>query len=334
MKYTAENDSVCAMKSLKTDRTSNVKISIVILTCNRNQVLTELLQDLHRQTFADFETIVVDNNSSDNTPQILVDKFPFVKLISLKENTGCGGRNAGIKAAKGEIIVTLDDDILLKGDDALQRLLKIFEENRGDVINFLVLDYYTQKLAAFNWYHPKKMEDFCDKEFETDYISEGAVAFKKTVFDNVGYYYADYFLGHEGVDLAYRILDNDFKIIYSPEVVVLHKHVKAQRTSWRGTYYDTRNYVWLFLRHYPVTMLIPSLTYRLFTTFIHSVSRRQVYWYLKAVRDAVAKAPAKWKERKPLKQATIDKLSKLRAERPSAVSKMRYFVKRMRERDY
>lgn len=330
MKNTAEKDSICK----KSDRKRNVKISIVILTCNRKEVLIELLHDLRRQSASDFEVLVVDNNSSDNTPQTITDQFPFVNLISLKENTGCGGRNVGIKAAKGEIIVTLDDDILLKGDDALQKLMKIFEEQRGDVVNFKVLDYYTKKLAAFNWYHPKKMEDFCDKEFETDYISEGAVAFKKTVFENVGYYYADYFLGHEGVDLAYRILDNNFKIIYSPDIEVLHKHVKKQRTSWRGTYYDTRNYVWLFLRHYPVRMLISNLTYRLFTTFIHSVCRRQVRWYLKAVRDAVAGVPARWKERKPLKQATIHRLNKLRADRPSAISKMRYFLKRSRERDY
>jgi len=334
VKYSTENDSVRAMEFSSSDRKSNVRISIVILTCNRNQILIELLQDLRRQTFTDFEIIVVDNNSSDNTLQVLADRFSSVKVISLKENTGCGGRNAGIKAAKGEIIVTLDDDILLKDNDALQKLQKIFQENRGDVVNFLVLDYYTQKLAAFNWYHPKKMEDFYDKEFETDYISEGAVAFKKIIFDNVGYYYADYFLGHEGIDLAYRILDNEFKIIYSPDIIVLHKHVKAQRTSWRGTYYDTRNYIWLFIRHYPVSILIPSLSYRLFTTFVHSVSRNQVRWYLRAVRDAIAKAPTKWKERKPLKQVTINKLNRLRTEKPSALTKVRYFIKRARERDY
>lgn len=316
------------------DGMSKVSLSVVILTCNRERVLFEMLQDLKRQTAVGYEVIVVDNNSSDNSRQIVEKQFPFVKLVGLDENRGCGGRNAGIKAASGEVIVTLDDDILFNDVDGLHKLRTMFAENRGDVVNFKVLDYRTKKLAAFNWYHPKKMEDFCEKEFDTDYISEGAVAFKREVFDKVGYYYADYFLGHEGVDLAYRILDNGFRIIYSPEIEVLHKHVKMQRTSWRGSYYDTRNYVWLFMRHYPMRMLVPSLTYRLFTTFVHSVSRRHVHWYLKAVKDAAAGVPARWKERKPLKKATIKRLSELRAERPSAISKVRYFIKRFRERDY
>jgi len=312
-----------------------VHVSIVILTCNRVEILSELLRSLEEQSFRDFEIIVVDNNSSDGTPIKLRDTFPHVRLIALSENTGCGGRNVGIKNANGNIVVTIDDDVFFKNNTEIEKLVNLFENNKDvHVVNFKVLDYYTSKMASFNWYHPRSMEQFCDATFETDYISEGAVAFKKEIFHASGYYHEDFFLGHEGIDLSYRIIDCGYKIIYAPEIEVLHKHSLIQRTEWRGSYYDTRNYIWLFIRHYPIKMLITNTVYRLVTTFIFSLSRKQLYWYFKAVKDAILGIQKQLNQRKPIKKSTIKRLAEINRCKPSILSKIKNFNKRRKERSY
>ena len=114
----------------------SVPLSVVILTCNRKDVLTELLDDLRKQTlYGQFEIIVVDNHSQDGTCETIASTYPEVRCLRLSENRGCGGRNVGIQEAREDIIVTLDDDIVFSRPDELERVLKALRKhNDADVI--------------------------------------------------------------------------------------------------------------------------------------------------------------------------------------------------------
>lgn len=305
-----------------------IELTVSILTCNRKDVLLELLEDLRRQTlYGQFEIIVVDNHSLDGTPEAVAQRFPEVRYIRLAANTGCAGRNAGMKEASGEIVVTLDDDVFFRRADEAERILSVFSSNKdADVINFKILFHDNQALIPFNWFHPRKHEEYSESTFETDYISEGAVAFRKKIFHKVGYYPEDFFISHEGYDLAYRIIDNDFKIIYSHEIEVLHKISREQRTSWRNTYYDTRNYIWLLVKYLPFKSLIRQLSYRILTTFLFSLRRGQPHWYGKALFDALQGLPLQFKKRKVLSKRTIMRLEEIRRFAPRLSYKIKNFL--------
>ena len=88
-----------------------MRVSIIIVNWNGLQHLPDCLESLERQSFRDFEVILVDNGSSDGSLQYLRDQHPAVRLVPLPENRGfAGGNNAALPLAQGEYLVTLNND--------------------------------------------------------------------------------------------------------------------------------------------------------------------------------------------------------------------------------
>ena len=291
-------------------------VSVVVLTCNRKGRLRSQLESLRAQT-EPCQIVVVDNASSDGTAAFVREAFPGVDLVQMSENAGCAGRNAGVEAARGDIVVTLDDDVLLHRPDELRRVREAFAAHpEFDAINFKILDPAEKDVLSFNWYHPRPRERFASTTFETDYISEGAIAFRAGLFRRTGGYPADFFISHEGYDLAYRILSGGGAIGYSGDVEVVHHCDPNQRTTWRNAYYDTRNYVWLLAKYEPWPRLPLALAFRLATTFVFCARRGQALWWARGVRDAFLGLPGQWRKRAPLQAAAAARLRSIRRHSP------------------
>jgi glycosyltransferase involved in cell wall biosynthesis len=87
-------------------------VSIVIPTYNRSEFIVETLQSVYAQTYKDYEIIVVDDGSTDDTVEVIKNKFPEARILQ-QEHKGGGGaeaRNLGIQKARGEYIAFLDSD--------------------------------------------------------------------------------------------------------------------------------------------------------------------------------------------------------------------------------
>ena len=91
--------------------------TVIVLTHNRSDLLRRGLESILAQRM-ECEVIVVDNGSQDGTAEMVRREFPKVQLVALAENTGIRGRNLGVQAAHGNVVLSLDDDIehLLLGD--------------------------------------------------------------------------------------------------------------------------------------------------------------------------------------------------------------------------
>src|SRR5579872_5498481 len=90
------------------------KISVVVTTRNRSALLQQTLRCVYDQTWADKEVIVVDEASSDDTLQVLAQKFPQAKVVHHEVARGISGaRNAGLAVATGDWLFFLDDDDLI-----------------------------------------------------------------------------------------------------------------------------------------------------------------------------------------------------------------------------
>src|SRR5712692_1334214 len=86
-------------------------ISVVVANWNRRDLLRACLASLERQTFRDFEIIVVDNGSEDGSADMVAAEFPAARLIRNSENRGfCAANNQGIAAARGRFIALLNND--------------------------------------------------------------------------------------------------------------------------------------------------------------------------------------------------------------------------------
>jgi len=89
-------------------------VSMITVSWNKKGKIIELIESLLRQKYERKEIIVVDNASTDGTVDVLKQKYPLLKIIPLDENFGLHkGFNVGVKCAKGEIIIGMDQDCVL-----------------------------------------------------------------------------------------------------------------------------------------------------------------------------------------------------------------------------
>jgi GT2 family glycosyltransferase len=308
-----------------------MKISISVLTYNRGSILKDLLVSLSSIKYEQLEIIVIDNCSKDNTSMIMSKEFPQILYIKLSQNIGASARNVGLQKATGDIIITLDDDIIGINDDAIFSILTQFVERpRLGAVNFSVTDYYTGKIC--NWVHHRNISENFDKEFLTYEITEGAVAFRRRALEVAGYYPTYFFLSHEGPDLALRLIDSGYDVIYSNKISVLHKHSDLGRRPWMNYYYDTRNQVWYAIRNLPAFYAISYLFRGLSSMLIYSIRDGYIIWWLKAIRDSFKGIIRAFGDRRVISKKTLSIIRNIDNHRPSIfyMLKKRFFVKGVR----
>ncbi len=320
-----------AEDSVNQSSNADLSFSVVVLTHNRKEILNDLLPQLFAIDDDTMEVIVVDNGSEDGTSSFVQESYPQFNLVRSDENLGAVGRNLGMEKAIGDFIITIDDDILNLDRESLERIRNLFNADKElGAICFKVLDHYSGEIC--NWCHPKLPEKFADVAFETNEITEGAVVFRKSMLDQVGLYPEDFFISHEGADLAVRIIDAGYRIDYEPEILVSHKYAMGGRPSWRRYYYDTRNDFWLAVRNYRWSHIVLHLFKRLPVTFIYAVRDGFVKYWIKAVYDALKAMPDVLSQRRPICRETQRHLRRLNKDKPGLIFflKNRLFVRQVK----
>jgi glycosyltransferase involved in cell wall biosynthesis len=111
-------------------------VSVIILTKNRKELLRKALESVERQTFRDFEILVVDDGSTDGTEQRLKDlRFNDLKIFRHEDSKGIiQSRIDGLAAATGELVAFLDDDDEWMDDNKLQKQVDYFKAHKDCVI--------------------------------------------------------------------------------------------------------------------------------------------------------------------------------------------------------
>jgi GT2 family glycosyltransferase len=294
--------------------------SIVVLTFNRNHLLARLLADLERFSARGAEILVVDNASTEPA-EAVTRAHPRVVCIRAPHNLGAAGRNLGFAAARGDIIVCLDDDVFDLSAHALDVLDGLFRDAQVGAVNFKVLEEGTRRVV--NWVHHRRVEQYCDATFDTYEITEGAVAFRRTVLAKVGGYPESFFLSHEGPDLAFRIMNHGARVIYSPGLDVTHCFAPEGRKSWRNYYFDTRNTLWLAVRNLPMFYGGWLVLRQTFAMFVYSIRDGHLRWWAKGVWDGIRGLRAALRERQGLSKDAFRRIRDIDRFRPPIVYLLR-----------
>ena len=190
------------------DRDTRMKsqplVSVIVLNYKRLNELAVCLDSALRQDYGNLEIIVVDNHSEEDVAGLVRSRSSSIRLIELPANLGaCGGRNAGIREARGEILITIDNDVSFLSSNEASKVVEAFEEHpEAHVLAFRICDAGTGKLRVREWCHPRDWREFSETEFETSFFGEGASAFRREVFDVAGLYWEPLFIGHEGDELG------------------------------------------------------------------------------------------------------------------------------------
>ncbi len=282
-----------------------MRFSIVVLTYNRPRCLDRQLPRLAalQAERDDVEIIVVDNASTSYELQPYLVNFPSVRFIRNPENIGAVGRSSGMAAAQGEVVITLDDDVFGINVADLDQLAQFFilSPELGAVC-FKVRDEETS--AVINWCHRHDKLRYQDQSFATYEISEGAVAFRRQALQQVGLYPLDYFISHEGIDLAMRLLNAGYRIEYQPAIAVTHEHAVEGRPGWRRYYYDSRNLFWLAARYFDFELVARRCLLQLLALAIYAVRDGHLRAYGRGVYDGIAGVRRQCSQRQPVTAAT------------------------------
>jgi glycosyltransferase involved in cell wall biosynthesis len=198
------------------------RISIIIPTYNRGSLIQATLESIRQQTYTDYEVIIVDDASQDNTVTWIAQHYSQYRLISLPNNRGgAAARNVGLQVAQGEFIAFLDhDDQWLP--DYLITLLKAFELTPEAVMVYG--DYFEVRedgTQVLNKLHPWAIySDFTYHILMQNVIHTLSITIiRKSALIEVGFFQESLKICND-VELYLR-LSSYGKIIHIPEALVL-----------------------------------------------------------------------------------------------------------------
>ncbi|MBB6692198.1 glycosyltransferase family 2 protein [Cohnella xylanilytica] len=277
-------------------------VSIVMLCWNRLEDVRESLTRIRLIEYPELEVIVVDNGSTDGTPEMIEREFPEVRLLRMTENIGIAAYNRGFERARGEYLVIIDDDSF-PAPKAIGRMVRKFERDPDlGVVAFDVRNFYHYDEVA-QVEEPESSAKDSSATAAHYYMSfNGAgVGIRTNLFRRVGFYPEEFFLYNNEMDSAFRIWDAGYRIEFHSDVVAYHKYSPVNRTSWRAPYYYVRNAFWLVWKNYPAPMAL-RLTRSLLFKCVHASLEQRTWIYLKAMRDAFRQANLIQGKRKPVRE--------------------------------
>ncbi|MGB8412001.1 MAG: glycosyltransferase [Candidatus Binatus sp.] len=261
-------------------------VTISILTYKRHQHLRRALASALPYADQVAEIIVVDNAAEPELKSLLAAEYPNVRYIAAPSNAGCEGRNIGLRAAGTPIVITIDDDVEFSSPNCIAEVEAAFSRDpQLACLNFTVTGV-DGKVLERDWCHPRPISHAA-REFETHFILEGASALSREKVLSVGGYPAEFFLGHEGVDLSYRLIGAGYRVVHTPLVSTTHYAASEHRPDWRVYYYYTRNGIWVAYRSFPPVMAISRVLAYLATMGFFSLRANQIPAYLRGCVDGM-----------------------------------------------
>ncbi|MEB3265033.1 MAG: glycosyltransferase family 2 protein [Cyanobacteriota bacterium] len=204
-------------------------ISVVIPTYNRLPILRQCLRSLEQQQLAgpvaSFEVVLVDDGSTDATVSWLQEhagEFPHLRLIQQDHGGPASGRNRGVEAAKGDVIVFMDSDLVVTPSFLASHATALAADwrRRGDRLSFT----YGAVINTANFEDPTS-ERHKLRDLSWAYFATGNVAIERQLLERAGLFDPAFRLyGWEDLELGERLRRLGVRLVRCPEAVGYHWH--------------------------------------------------------------------------------------------------------------
>lgn len=229
---------------------SRIVLSIIIVNFNTYRYLENCLDSINKANsiIKNIEIIVVDNASKDNSIELIKKKFPHIKLIINRNNTGFArANNQAIAKSLGKYILLLNPDTMVNKNTLTEMLAFMRQHIDVGVATCKVVLPNGQLDDACHRGFPTPWNAFCQfsglasifpyslffngyhlgykdihKIHEIDSCAGAFMLIKKSVGQKIGWFDEDYFWYGEDLDFCFRLKQHGFKIVYFPYVSILH----------------------------------------------------------------------------------------------------------------
>ena len=248
-------------------------VSIVIPHWNNVDVLSECLESILNTDFENFETIVVDNASTDNSVASVRSNYPNVKLIENEKNYGyAGGCNIGAEAASGDYLIFLNNDTVQEKDWISNLIKTINSDDKIAAVQPKILNYYDRNVFDYAGGSGGHMDIYCfpfarGRIFSFQENDEGqynnkekcfwssgtCFMVRRELFQKSGGFDESFFAHMEEIDLCWRLYAMGFEVWVEPNSVVYHKNaLTLPMYSHKKYYLNHRNSLLMLLGNYSI----------------------------------------------------------------------------------
>lgn len=270
------------------------------------------------QRFQEFEVIVVDNASRDDSVPFIRREFPEVRLIANPVNAGfAGGNGIGLRMSKGEYICLLNSDAFpepewlsclfngMKSDSKVGICASRLLIDGTDLIDSAG-DGCTTAFKGHKRGEGEPQERYNRMEFVFGACA-GAALYRRAMLDEIGFFDEDFFLIHEDTDLNFRAQLAGWKCLYVPEAVVHHRvRSTIGQDSDLAIYYSVRNADLVWIKNTPGGLMLRYLHHKILSDlgslFFFGIRKKRLGLFLKAKIDVLKLLPKMLKKRRQIQR--------------------------------
>lgn len=237
-------------------------VSIIILNYNAGELLINCVDSVFRSDYNNFEVIVVDNNSADNSHLKCKEKFQKIQLIENKENYGyCEGNNIGIRKASGEYIIILNPDTIVE-PKWIKELIFAYQNNGDGLYQPKILSLDNKEilqstgnmlhLFGFGYARDKGIRDDNSRnQIEKIGFASGTCLFTSSrILKKIGLLDSFLFLYHDDLDLGWRASQIGINSYFVPSSIIYHAESYFLKWSAKKFYWLERNRKYCLLTHF------------------------------------------------------------------------------------
>jgi len=251
--------------------------SVLIINWNGGNMLIEAVQSILKQTIIEqLEIIVVDNNSSDSSPDMIKQQFgTSVILIRSSRNLGfCGGNNLGIKHANGRYLLLINNDAIVIPRWAEELINAAESDNLVAMCTGKILCYHDRKIidnAGHLMYadglnrsrgHMQLDSGQYENMQETFFASGCAALYRRDKVMECGGFDEEFFAYGDDADLGMKLRFLGYKCQYVPGAIAYHRQsISTSVVPLQKIFWIERNRVWILLKFFPWCSIILSPFY-------------------------------------------------------------------------
>ncbi len=254
----------------------NPLVSIIVLNYNGKNDLEESFESLHKLNYPNFEILLVDNNSQDNSVQMIREKYNDVKIIELKKNYGFAeGNNKGIANSTGEYIALLNMDTVVDPNWLTELVTAIQRSKKIGIVSSKIYYYGDREKIYFGGsscdkygktaqIHANKYDKellIKEKQTKTFYGCGASMMFKRELYYNIKLFDPTYFMYWEDVDFSWKAWIFGYDVHYVPTSIIYHKIDRVRENFPKIIYMSQRNKLRTLLKNYELKSLSKILPY-------------------------------------------------------------------------
>lgn len=212
-------------------------VSVIIPCYNAESIILRTLEALDGQSVRNFEVILVDDGSKDETVKVAKSFKPknFKLAVLAEKHAGpAAQRNRGAEKAKGELLLFTDSDCV-PDRNWVEEMVKPFSDKNIVGVSGTYRTLNNDKMIArFEGYEIEKRHAKMAKKKYVDFIGSFSAGYRKNIFKKFGGFSSDFKRADaEDPELSFKIAKAGYKMVFNPKAVVAHPHVSTLKKFWK-----------------------------------------------------------------------------------------------------